>query len=84
MLSVVIFWNGDNEESGEIKTHGLSDQGDSDDRQIRAARVKQHFKVSVQDDVLLEAPDYCYLQVLQRWGGSHPEAVRNLKDTQTC
>ena len=68
MLSVVIFWNGDNEESGEIKTHGLSDQDDSDDRQIRAARVKQHFKVSVKLDVLLGAPDYCYLQVLQRWG----------------
>ena len=68
MLSVVIFWKGDNEESGEIKTLGLSDQGDSDDRQIRAARVKQHCKVSVKEDVLLEAPDYCYLQVLQRWG----------------
>ena len=43
-------------------------QGDSGDRQITAARVKQHFKVSVKEDVLLEAPDYCYLQVLQRWG----------------
>ena len=64
MLSVVIFWNGDNEELGEIKTHGLSDQGDSGDRQITAARVKQHFKVSVKEDVLLEAPDHCYLQVL--------------------
>ena len=67
---MVIFRKEDNEESGgsEIKTHGLSDQGDSDDRQITAARVKQHFKVSVKEDVLLEAPDYCYLQVLQRWG----------------
>ena len=30
LVSVVIFRNEDNEESGEIKTHGLSDQGDSD------------------------------------------------------
>ena len=59
MLSVVIFWKGDNEESGEIKTHGLSDQGDSDDRQITGARIEQHFKVNVnvnvKEDVLMKA-----------------------------
>ena len=54
---VVIFWKGDNEELGEIKTHGLSDQGDSDDRQITVARIEQHFKVNVnvKEDVMLEA-----------------------------
>ena len=38
LVSVVIFWKGDKEEWGEIKTHGLSDQGDSDDQQITVAR----------------------------------------------
>ena len=84
LVSVVIFWKGDNEESGEIKTHGLSDQGDSDDQQITVARIKAHFLVNVRMLCWSQASHQMTVISCRDGGGGHPEVVRNLGDGQTC